>query len=223
MAKEIRTVKRDLWRSDDFNGLSRDARLTWVALISYADDHGRFKADPRELWAFAWLHDGDMHVEDVGHHLAEMVERGMIHAYSVDGRDYFEIPTWSKHQRVDNAAKSPIPAPRGDSPQSAAVRGELPHAAAGGEGRGEEGRGDAADRGEPPAPFCSKHPGGTDDPCRACGNARRRRDEWDAEVRNRATPTPKRGPCDHSKATKQGLTVCECDARLEDGVWRAVA
>lgn len=191
MAKEIRTVRRDLWRSDDFNGLSSaSVRLTWLALISYADDLGRFKADPRELWAFAWLHDGEVHVADVATHLAEIAGRGMISAYSVDGRDYFEIPSWSKHQRVDNAAKSPIPPPRGDSPQPAAVRGGSPQFAAGGEGRGGEGKGDAADRGEPPAPFCSKHPGGTDDPCRACGNARRRRDDWDAAQKSKPTRAP---------------------------------
>lgn len=222
MAKEIRTIKRDLWRSDDFNGLSRDARLTWLAIISYADDHGRFKADPRELWAFAWLHYGDMHVEDVGHHLAEMVERGMIRPYSVEGREYFEIPTWSKHQRVDNASKSPIPEPRGDSPQPAANGGDAPRVAAGGEGKGEEGRGDAAARGGPPPRYCSAHPTGTTAKCARCKDARLDYEAWQVADATRGTPTPQglKDPsvCAHWAAKRQHESYCgTCDTYIDGG------
>lgn len=37
---------------------------------------------------------------------------------------------------------------------------------------------------------CAKHPGGTDSPCRACGDARRARDEWDRQQKAKPTPTP---------------------------------
>lgn len=33
----------------------------------------------------------------------------------------------------------------------------------------------------PPAEFCSKHPNGTDDPCRSCGRARKARETWEAD------------------------------------------
>lgn len=48
------------------------------------------------------------------------------------------------------------------------------------------------DPNEPPPPHCPKHPGGTDRPCRACGDARERAEAWerdrraDAEVRRQA-------------------------------------
>lgn len=38
-------------------------------------------------------------------------------------------------------------------------------------------------RNTPPPPHCPKHPGGTDQPCRACGDARELRDTWDADRR----------------------------------------
>lgn len=38
----------------------------------------------------------------------------------------------------------------------------------------------------PPADHCSKHADGTDDPCGACGRARRRREEWESERRKSA-------------------------------------
>ncbi|SIG30719.1 Uncharacterised protein [Mycobacteroides abscessus subsp. abscessus] len=37
------------------------------------------------------------------------------------------------------------------------------------------------ERSAPPPEFCPKHPGGTDDPCRACQRHRERREAWDAE------------------------------------------
>lgn len=37
----------------------------------------------------------------------------------------------------------------------------------------------------PPSPWCSKHPGGTDDPCPACGAHRERRKSWDANADRR--------------------------------------
>lgn len=36
--------------------------------------------------------------------------------------------------------------------------------------------------GNPPPPTCSKHPDGTDSACRACGDARKRREAWEAEA-----------------------------------------
>ena len=35
------------------------------------------------------------------------------------------------------------------------------------------------DHANPPPPHCSNHPGGTDRPCRACGDARGGREQWD--------------------------------------------
>lgn len=35
----------------------------------------------------------------------------------------------------------------------------------------------------PPPPVCSKHPDGTDQPCRACATARKKREQWDSEKR----------------------------------------
>jgi hypothetical protein len=50
------------------------------------------------------------------------------------------------------------------------------------ETRNLEGEPAAKPRGhEPPPEFCSKHPGGTDQPCALCGKARLARTDWEAE------------------------------------------
>lgn len=41
-----------------------------------------------------------------------------------------------------------------------------------------------------PSRFCSKHPTGTENACRPCGDARRAREEWDAEAKKKATTLP---------------------------------
>lgn len=43
-----------------------------------------------------------------------------------------------------------------------------------------------------PSPFCSKHPDGTEAPCRACGNARMAYDLAVAAEKTRPTPLPRR-------------------------------
>ena len=44
--------------------------------------------------------------------------------------------------------------------------------------------------GKPPTPTCHKHPHGTDQPCKACGDARRAHDTWLIAEHNKPTPTP---------------------------------
>lgn len=56
----------------------------------------------------------------------------------------------------------------------------------GGTGNREPGEGNRGVADTPPPPVCSKHPDGTDSPCRACGTARRKREKWDSEKRQSA-------------------------------------
>ena len=75
--------------------------------------------------------------------------------------------------------------------------------------------------GAPPKPSCQKHPDGTTQPCRACGDARRRFDAYTQAQRDKPTPTPPRSielldcsPGSH-KWTVDG-TCAICTARRED-------
>ena len=53
-----------------------------------------------------------------------------------------------------------------------------------------------------PAPFCPRHPHGTDQPCTACGNARRAHDTW-------TTPTPTPPTLAQRRAELARLTAME--------------
>ena len=61
----------------------------------------------------------------------------------------------------------------------------------------------------PPEPFCTKHPGGTETPCTACGRARTARDAYDA-----AAPARRRQAADAARRTRQACTHCDPDGWL---------
>jgi hypothetical protein len=63
--------------------------------------------------------------------------------------------------------------------------------------------------GEPPSPFCAKHPKGTDKSCGPCGTARRRRLEWDA-----AAPERKRRAAAERRAAIDACPACDADGWL---------
>lgn len=65
---------------------------------------------------------------------------------------------------------------------------------------------------DPPPPHCSNHPGGTNDPCRACGDAREARKRWDraASERQRAQREAEQRVAYEAKLA--AIALCElCD------------
>lgn len=65
---------------------------------------------------------------------------------------------------------------------------------------------------DPPPPWCDKHPGGTDEPCRRCGIANRERRAWDTE-HEKAEATAKRDAI----ARRQNCPDCHGGIWLEGG------
>ena len=66
----------------------------------------------------------------------------------------------------------------------------------------------ASDAEPPPSPFCSKHPNGTDDNCRACGTARKRYDQWVRDEPSRR---------DAARSRVQNCKRCHGGIWLDDG------
>lgn len=107
----IRTIKPEFCSSKDTGALSRDARLFFLQLLTEADDAGRLLWLPRKLCGVLYPHDEDVTPVQLAGWADECIARSMLVRYSVDGVDYIAITNWSKHQRVDHAAKSRIPDP----------------------------------------------------------------------------------------------------------------
>ena len=126
----IRTIKPEFPQSETVGTLSRDARLLFIQLWTIADDAGRARAADRLLAGQLYPYDDDA-PQLIGGWLAELESKGFVRRYEVDGTRYLDIPTWSRHQRIDNAGKSHIPEHPGkdvrrEPPRTAASGGEPP-------------------------------------------------------------------------------------------------
>lgn len=107
----IRTIKPEFWSSPDMDGMDPWARLLYIAMWNFADDHGRGSAEPRELMGFAFPREDSMTLDGFRRVLGE-VHRGFgVSFYRVGGRPFYAIPTWERHQKIDKRSQPRCPGP----------------------------------------------------------------------------------------------------------------
>lgn len=107
----IRSVKPEFCKSLSITELSRDARLHFVMLWTYADDEGRGVNEPRLLKGELWPMDDDIVAADVAAFQNELEANGRLVQYDVNGRPYFQITNWKEHQHPQRPKASTIPGP----------------------------------------------------------------------------------------------------------------
>jgi hypothetical protein len=107
----IRTLKPDAWHDEAFEGLSRDARLLFVGLITQADDEGRQKGNPALLRSLIYPYDLDLEVREVAAWLDELERANLVVRYEHEGREYVYLPGWRSNQRITHPSPSKLPAP----------------------------------------------------------------------------------------------------------------
>lgn len=142
----IRTIKPDFFKDEKLAEVEPSVRLMFVGLWLIADKNGRLEYRPKFIRAELFPYDPDVPVEA---YLAELVSRGFLDPYEIDGRKYLEIHNFKKHQIINHReAASGIPAP--ELPGEAGARPGVPSNAQaclvmpGGKGRerkGKEGKG----------------------------------------------------------------------------------
>lgn len=146
----IRSVKHELFEDEALAECDVEARLLFVGLIVWSDDHGNQRANAALIRGHVYPYDEGVEILAVRRWLAQLHEVGVVRLYKVDGEQFLHLPGWAKHQRIDNAGKPQVPGPEEaeadakiDLPDAADDddRGDSPRVAAGGEGRGKEGKG----------------------------------------------------------------------------------
>jgi len=108
----IRTVKPDVAKHELLFDAEKETglpiRFAWVMLFTQCDRAGRFRWRPRQLKSDILPHDD----VDFSRVLDALWTRGFIRRYRVEGNDYGYIPTWDKHQIINNReSNSEIPEP----------------------------------------------------------------------------------------------------------------
>ncbi|WP_196482934.1 HNH endonuclease [Burkholderia stagnalis] len=100
----------DLFEAEQETGLP--LRIAFVGLFTCADREGRFKWRPRTLKLAVLPHDQ----VDFSRVLDALTTSGFVRKYVVDGEPYGFIPTFLKHQTINQReAKSTLPAPGNDA------------------------------------------------------------------------------------------------------------
>lgn len=140
----IRTLKPEMASDAKLAKVSRDARYTFVLLITQADDEGLVAAAHRQLLGQLYPLDEQVSAAMLLEWIEELVGIDVLRWRATrDGAPVLELVNWSRHQRVDNKGRSqlalslvpveetpPPPAdPRGDSRNLAANRGDSPQLA----------------------------------------------------------------------------------------------
>lgn len=106
----IRSLKPSFWTDERVIGLSRDARLLCIGMISHADDAGRLLATPVRLAGDIFPAD-DLSTKQVLRWRDEIEQTGLIKVYKVRGVEYACFPKWRKHQRISKPQPSTLPSP----------------------------------------------------------------------------------------------------------------
>jgi hypothetical protein len=105
----IRTIKPELWESERLGRLPVLARLTFIGLISMADDEGRGRGDPLFLRGRLHPYAGDVGAEEFGKAMDALVAAKLVMLYIVEECAYYKIPGWGEHQKIERPSKSRIP------------------------------------------------------------------------------------------------------------------
>lgn len=107
--QRIRSVKPDCWVDESISSLSRDARLLFMVLITFADDDGRFRDLPAQIIGHGYAEDSDVTAKKIGAWMDELVAAGVVLRYEVDGKAYATFPNWHVHQRINRWTASTLP------------------------------------------------------------------------------------------------------------------
>ena len=130
----IRSIKPDFWTSEQVMECSPIARLLFVGMWNFADDHGRIPCSPKTLKAQIFPAD-DIDAANVRRMVDELSTNGLVRLYEVDGKEFLLVTGWH-HQKIDKrqAAKYPDP----PKERSSTVRRTVATDLRGSEGIGED-------------------------------------------------------------------------------------
>jgi hypothetical protein len=103
----IRTIKPEFWIDERVGECSPTARLLFIATWNFADDNGNLERSAKQIKAQALPYDS----VDCEPLLLELLERGLLEEYAVNGNKYLHVSNFDKHQKIEkkSAARHPLP------------------------------------------------------------------------------------------------------------------
>lgn len=147
----IRTIKPEFFTSEDIVSMTPLARIFYVALWCESDRDGRLEWKPK-TFKMRYMPGDNCEVVELAQ---ELIDRGLIVLYAADGKQYAEIPTFAKHQVINNRESESVLPPRVGHASFTRESGKQAEGKEGKEGNGKEGKGvgDAKRRTRLPSDF----------------------------------------------------------------------
>jgi hypothetical protein len=108
----IRTIKPEFWTDDKVVQVSFPARLLFIGLWNFADDSGNLENSPVQI-KMRILPADSVTVPPL---LQELIGVGLLREYSVNGKNYFNIPGFTSHQVINKPSKTRLPPPNTTTP-----------------------------------------------------------------------------------------------------------
>lgn len=105
----IRSMKPDAFTSLTLSDVERGVRWTFAGLWTHCDDEGRAEWEPRLLKAAIYPVDDSMTPDAICADMKELDRIGAVCFYSVAGKNYVHVPSWSMHQHPNRKVDSKLP------------------------------------------------------------------------------------------------------------------
>jgi hypothetical protein len=105
----IRTVKPEFWTSEQVMACSPHARLLFIGLWNFCDDHGVHPASYVRLKAEIFPADS-FTTDDIKRWIGELILNDLVREYAVGNKVYWIVTGWKQHQRIDKPTfRHPLP------------------------------------------------------------------------------------------------------------------
>ncbi|HAU0282335.1 TPA: hypothetical protein JBF45_15450 [Legionella pneumophila] len=104
-----RMIKCEYWTSEQVLSCSPLARLLFIGFWNFADDRGIHPASYISLKAEVFPSD-NLSIAEIKSLVEELITNNLLIAYEVDGKHYWLVTGWKKHQRIDKPTyRHPLP------------------------------------------------------------------------------------------------------------------
>ncbi|WP_337883817.1 hypothetical protein [Chromobacterium haemolyticum] len=106
----IRTVKPEFWTAEQVMECSPLARLMFIGMWNFCDDNGVMPASAKTVKAQIFPSD-DILTADVEGFVSELIGQGLLGLFEADGRRWWFVTGWKRHQLINRPSKSRYPSP----------------------------------------------------------------------------------------------------------------
>lgn len=105
----IRTIKPELWASEQVISCSPLSRLLFIGLWNFCDDNGVHQASYIRIKAEVFPGD-NLDINEIKNCINELINNGLIREYMAYDNSYWIVTGWKKHQRIDKPTyRHPLP------------------------------------------------------------------------------------------------------------------